>query len=314
MKYNLLQIFFGILFGFLVVAGIGQYNKGQNLEQSIVSQTTTAPTSISQTKIFQVKNSIFGHIYKKRDFEDLVKHTEDKRGTYGIYIRDLNTNTAYTYNKDLVFFAASLYKVPVAVGVFKSIENQSLTLETSINYSKGDFATGSGTIANSGIRKSYTVDDLVNRLLKHSDNIAQNMLMRTVDKVVMRESFLVYSGNTDKNFYENQLASPLLIGTIFENLYFEAKGKRVFQPYLSKENAEQVLTRMQETSFDNRIHIGLPTGAVFYHKIGNWGEEGSWHDCGIAETSSVYSVCVMSVNTSYEDFEKVSEEVGNFIR
>jgi hypothetical protein len=71
---------------------------------------------------------------------------------------------------------------------------------------------------------------------------------------------------------------------------------------------------MSNTSFDDRINSGLDTNTTFAHKIGNWPEENSWHDCGILlspQTNLI--VCLMSKNTTLSDFKNTSKNLGQYI-
>jgi len=71
---------------------------------------------------------------------------------------------------------------------------------------------------------------------------------------------------------------------------------------------------MSSTLFDDRIHQGLSEDTKFSHKIGNWPDTSSWHDCGIApRNNKKIVVCVMSRNTTYENFLEVTKDVGEFV-
>ena len=84
--------------------------------------------------------------------------------------------------------------------------------------------------------------------------------------------------------------------------------------YLSDDHKKLLLNKMKDTDFEDRISNDLEEDIIFYHKIGSWGETGSWHDCGIAEKgSNALVVCLMSQNTTYEEFLKISHELGKFI-
>jgi beta-lactamase class A len=95
------------------------------------------------------------------------------------------------------------------------------------------------------------------------------------------------------------------ITALLENLYSGS--------YLEEEETDFLLSLMAKTSFDNRVDAGLVKGLAFSHKIGNWANTGSWHDCGVVDGPKKLVVCVMSKGTSFEDFLRVTESVGELV-
>ena len=68
---------------------------------------------------------------------------------------------------------------------------------------------------------------------------------------------------------------------------------------------------MTGTDFDNRIHLGLYERAKFSHKIGNWPETNTWHDCGILlDNKNPAIICVMSEGIEFNEFITVASATG----
>jgi len=241
---------------------------------------------------------------KEKKFEEIVKKANDKPGAYGIYVKDLYYNRVYESNKDELFYGASLYKIPLAVAVYKEVELKNITTEDKVIYQSFDTSGGTGTINKLAVGTVLTIDYLVDRLLKDSDNIAQNMINRTIPKDQINKSFGIIP--VKNYFFVNNTATPFQISSYFEEL--------MLGNYLNLNTVEVLLNKMSTTSFDDRVHVGLKDDIKFSHKIGNWGETGTWHDCGVASKGNrKIIVCVMSRNTNYKSFLEVTNEVGKFV-
>lgn len=233
------------------------------------------------------------------EFSKLVEKFKDFPGEYGLYVKDLATETTYEYQAKEIFYGASLYKIPVAVAVLKEIDAGNLTYEYKFEYKNVDVASGTGTIIYDALNSRYTVRELLEKLLKDSDNVAQNILIRNIgkSKVIALDPNLFDAGNH---------TTPYKLAVFLESL---SEGK-----VLKRDTIAELMEIMSETAFDDRIYPGLSKHLTFSHKIGNWGESGSWHDCGIvAGGSQRVVVCLMSKNTSFEDFVSVAKNTGNFV-
>ena len=224
--------------------------------------------------------------------ETLVK---EKPGTFSIFVKKLTSGQTYSYNTEDQYYAASLFKVPLAISVLQDAQAGNISLDDELVYQERHFSEGSGALQNEPFGSTYTVAQLFTQLLKASDNIAQSMLLEVVDQ---NKVYAIMP-----NFENVRIAQ---ITQVFENLY---KGE-----YLNEENTTALFTTMVGTSFDDRIHSGLPEGVQFSHKIGNWPELNSWHDCGIIiNTEEPILLCVMSKNTTFEDFVEVAGSLGKSV-
>ncbi|MBP7927916.1 serine hydrolase [Patescibacteria group bacterium] len=226
------------------------------------------------------------------ELEAAVKNTP---GTFSVYILNPYNLEQFSINPDKKYYAASLYKLLVAQAVAFQIKSKEMTLDTRITYTREDFTDGSGTIAATyKFGDKISVDILLDKLLKDSDNIAQNMLVRSLPEISLIEANLLVGKNS--TFYSKNIASTVEVSNLLKSL------------------DTQMLARMYKTSFDDRISLGLDSDVNFSHKIGNWGQTGSWHDCGIAlNNEKQIIVCVMSENTTFENFTAVSKSVGKVV-
>lgn len=235
-----------------------------------------------------------------------LRNTINKEhGTFGLFIKDLDTSEEYSINSDEVFYGASLYKIPLAAAVITKIEAGELSYSTTISYERRDYSDGTGSISTLSYGTNFSISELLDYLMRQSDNVAQMMLERTVTENYLRETFRDLSLKPDENtFYEENNTYPKEIVNVLETLFYT--------DYINENDKTLLKNFMYPTSFDDRISPSLNSNLTFYHKIGSWPE--SWHDCGVVtDKNKDIIVCLMSKDTNYESFLNVSSYVGSFI-
>lgn len=264
-----------------------------------------------------IKGSLFGKIIEKikssdnseekinDGYKELIEYISEKEGMFSVYIMDLDKNRDFGYNENKLIFGASLYKVPIAVAVLDEIENGNIAFKDEVTYKSSDYYGGSGVIQVDNNGLTYDIEYLLSVLLKYSDNIAQNMLSRSIDESDISNSFLLNSTNKSSTFYKENKTSAKEVSEYFKNI---KRGG-----YLDEKSKDLLFEYMGETAFDNRISENLKPELTFSHKIGNWGESGSWHDCGIISGQKNLSVCLMSENTKFDIFLDVCEKLAEFL-
>ncbi|RJR26462.1 serine hydrolase [candidate division WWE3 bacterium] len=246
-------------------------------------------------------------IDKDKEFEALKKVLEQQGTKYSLYIEDLATGKTYAYNAQERTYAASMYKVPVAAAVLKSIQDRNLSFTTELIYAQSDYADGTGVINRNQFGTKFSVEQLLTHLLDDSDNTAQNMLLRKVSKAQVGTLISQNIDNPSQSiFAAENTATATEMATFLKNMYKK--------DVLTQENKNFLFNEMKQTAFDDRITQHLKPELSFAHKIGNWGDTGSWHDCGIVFGSNdKYVVCVMSRGTTFENFLEVGKSTADFL-
>jgi beta-lactamase class A len=275
---------------------------------NLINRSTVDLYSSVSSK-YQLSHELFPNIrqisnYKHTEFQQLAKVVYEKPGTYGVYVKDLKTSQVYAINEEYNFFSASLFKVPIAVAMLKEMESGNIKLDQEVVYTENDFTDGSGVLNQNEFDTVLTMNEVFTQLLFSSDNVAQNILTRSISGSSIAEAFDM-SG--DKRFYSENTVSPLVMGTYFEKI--------THYDYLQPNSINFLISNMTKTSFDDRISIHLKPTLSFAHKIGNWPLTGTWHDCGIVydRNGNNIIVCLMSENTTYEDFLDIGRELAEFI-
>lgn len=283
MNKKLLVIFFLILFSALLF--IVNKNSSKILTSSI--------SGVSSKFLFN-EDAI-------TSFDDIVESVKNRPGTYSVYIKDVNTLKTYEYNASEQYYAASLFKLPIGVAFIKQIELGNLDLDTIFNYQPRHYTDGTGVINQAEYGTEYTLDQLLTNLFKHSDNVAQTMLLEhlNVNSNEIKTSFPL-EGTT--NYYNINESNVKEIGEFLEYVYYS--------DYLNAKSKMYLLSLMTNTSFDSWLADSLEDS--FAHKIGSWGNPPSWHDCGILSDSKVI-ICIMSKDTTFESFLGVTKNISSFV-
>lgn len=313
MKSKLISAFLGLSLATLVFFLFIQtkYIKGNVSTSKLIPFISSKNSITVDFKKYEASQNTISKLELNDSFKELINTTKSINGTYSIYIKDLITNESYEYNSKQNIYAASLFKVPVALATYKAIQDKKITNETKIQFYPKYLAGGTGTIQENP-KQEYTVSELLSLLLKESDNIAQNMLIEAIGYDYLNNTFRYLIPN-NTSFNINNISNTKDVSLVFEKIYFLALNK-ADNKYIDSTYAKEMINTMLQTSFDDRISKGLGNDTLFAHKIGSWGTTGSWHDCGIAFLNDPVVVCVMSKDTTFENLVKVSVLVGRFLR
>lgn len=318
MRRNILPIIFGLLLASLAFNAYlitGVFNKPIKLVRPVpnsidyseqVLSESTQNIEVSDDLDSSNKNRIstYDRVQIQKKFEKLSKSIVERDGIYSLYIKDLNTGFNLSFNKFYKHYGASLYKIPVAITTLVYIESDDIELEDEVIYEKDDYSEGTGEIKSSKYGSVYSVETLLDKLIRDSDNVAQNLLLKLVSFNDIAKVFPESANN--RKFPVVLEVTVTEIIELLENLY---EGE-----FLKDENTLKLLSFMSSTSFDDRISVGLDDEIKFAHKIGNDPDSSSWHDCGIAtKADRAIVVCLMSSKTNFDDFLNASKLVGEFM-
>lgn len=219
--------------------------------------------------------------------DQLYRITEVAPGTYGVYVYELDTGEGFGINADTRFEAASTNKVPVLMKLYQEIEAGGVSRDQALTYLWADFEEGTGSIQAAAVGSQWTVAQLAERMMKESDNVAKNMLLRLLGYAAVEE--LTRGLGSDFDIYYN-LATPRGMANLLRLIY----ENEVVGPELSREMIELMI----ETDFEDRLPRYLDDVDVA-NKIGTWGDSVS--DVGIVlHRQRPFVICVYSSGTGSE--------------
>lgn len=253
------------------------------------------------------------------EIDRLVHNLEEKENIskISVYFRNFSTGEWIGVRETESFNAASLKKVPLAVAAFVQAEREPGFLDRKVTFAlprEGNDPSRNQAFPpaeqlESG--RSYTVLELINRMLRYSDNESSWLLLETVNRKYH-----------EKVYRDVGLAFPDFTGGVDYALSNEQYG-RFFRliynaTYLNPENSERLAEIMTRSTFTNGIVAGLPAGTLVAHKFGERGTPhgGKFilqlHDSGIVYNPRQHYL--LSIMTMGEDFKAQGEAIATITR
>ena len=210
--------------------------------------------------------------------EALLREAGLPGGVVAAYVRNLSTGVGGRVNADRRFHAASLYKLPVMVEVFKQQRLKRFAFDDQLTIEARHWTDGSGVLQ-ARVGDSLTIGELLRRMIAESDNIAANRLVDLVGPENVNETMLALGLKNTRvvdPFREN--AAPTTsaedIGRLLELI---ATGRMV-----DADASERAIQLMESKQAQEWLAEGLPWWGKLAHK---WGDvPNSRHDAGIVFT------------------------------
>jgi beta-lactamase class A len=196
-----------------------------------------------------------------------------RAGTFGVIVANpINNTQQYARNANVVFPAASLIKIPIAVTVYQAASQGSISLDTALTMDASVIVGGTGTIQYDPPGSSYTVRELVARMLYESDNTAANMLIdhlggfapvnQTMQQIgatqtVLQRRMMDFEARAaGRDNVTTPADMALLLQLLYQGALPDAAG------------AQEIINALAQTTDRQKIPAQLPPTVVVAHKIG----------------------------------------------
>lgn len=227
-----------------------------------------------------------------------------------VYFRDLNNGPWFGINEKDSFAPSSLLKTPVMMAYFKEAEENPSILTKKIKYTKDP----EGLIVQTfppkehlKKGKSYTVENLIERMIAGSDNVALRLLEDNIDSSKIDKVTVDLGITTATNATPDDFMSVQEYSTLFRVLYYAT--------YLNKDYSEKALRILSNSEFTQGIVSSVPASIIVSHKFGERhfpDGTNQLHDCGIVyNPHRPYLVCVMTKGTDFNDLETAIKQISN---
>ena len=216
-----------------------------------------------------------------------------------VYVKQVDTGKTAGIHEDQEMYSASIAKLLYLYYTQKEVNESHVDLQTSLKYTKevNDYPgayepEGSGSISKIPDDKEYTVADLINRVAKESDNVAQNILGYYVTHQSDKEFQKVTNKIAGKTWnVETRMASPKMAGNVMEAIYQQNGG---------------IIDALSETRFDDqRISKDIPVKVA--HKIGDAYD--FRHDVAIVYTDSPFILAIFTDHSDYETISAIAKDI-----
>lgn len=267
----------------------------------------------------EVSQTVGGRDYAKleKQLSDYINKMKDSGivSDVAVYFRDLNNGPWFGINEQADFSPASLLKLPIMMAYFKKAEGDNILLTNKINF------TGEETYIDSLINqvykpearlekgKKYTVEEIIERMIKYSDNVALSILEKNINNELINKITLDLGIETVTSQTPEDFMSVKSYASLFRILYNAS--------YLNRDMSEKALSILSQSEFKDGLVAGLPASLTVAHKFGERELQNNinqLHDCGIVYyPEHPYLLCIMTRGSNIKEqgraISNISENV-----
>ncbi|MGC9602285.1 MAG: serine hydrolase [Minisyncoccia bacterium] len=216
-----------------------------------------------------------------------------------VYFVNFKTGAWANVYGDELFYPSSLGKIPLMIAYYQESENDPSILTQELAYPVGstdlnqmqDIAPAKAIVPG----QSYTVEQLIEYMIKYSDNNATALLDANINQDTLARVYgdLDIPSEDNVNIANADFVTAHQVATMFRVLYNAT--------YLWRSNSEKALQLLSQSSFTQGLVAGVASTTVVSHKLGLVGiapngvtTEHELHDCGIVYAKVPYLICVMT--------------------
>lgn len=228
-----------------------------------------------------------------------------------VYVRDFKQGEWTWYNGDEPYDPGSMLKVALLLTYLSMSEEDPGLMKRTWTCEKVDFDVPQVTAFPSmqvGANVSYTVAQLLEYMIIHSDNRATTMLLRHVSPA-----------RYIKTYTDLGLPAPEQRGNRYQ---MNVRDYSVFMKALYNSSllgpldSERALEMMTRADFNKGLVAGLPTGIDIAHKFGEAGDdkEKQLHETGLVYAEgNPYLITVMTRGTNVDSLASAISSVSRLV-
>jgi len=200
--------------------------------------------------------------------KEIAAYLEEQPGTYGLYFIDLNSGREFGYNALTTFHAASTFKLPLNLYLYRAASQGRLDLSEELLYEDKHLEGGTGFLKEQKPGSRYTIARLSELSIIHSDNVATNMLLERLDRRHIKEFMRSMGAKVVDD--DANITCPLDLGIYMKaTLDFSRSHTAGSSP---------LLDHLFNSRYKERIPAPLPEGIRVANKIGTWPPEHTYND------------------------------------
>jgi beta-lactamase class A len=246
--------------------------------------------------------------------EDFVntKKEQGRVSEMAVYFRDLNNGPVVGINQDFPFAPASLLKLPLLISYLLWAGEKPEVLDEQIVYRTPvdvgyvqEFPPGEELVEG----KSYSARELLERMIRYSDNQAYVLLIKELPPKYEEDLFTLLGIDPSVFVDATKKITVRQYSSFFRILYNAS--------FLSFKNSEDALALLTQTTFSKGLRAGVPPEIPIAHKFGERKtKEGiqQFHDCGIVYYPKFpYLICIMTRGNDSETLIDVIRDTSAFV-
>ncbi len=238
--------------------------------------------------------------------------TQGKMQSVSVFFHDPTNGEWMSINGTAQYAIASLVKVPLFMIIYNQAENDPTLLKKKLPY------TGPNADEDENFKpapqlemkpgQSYSIDDLINRMIINSDNNAMNLLTSQIKLQEFNDSLEQLNFSPIQGNAQSDITMTVGKYASFFRILYNAT-------YLNPEMSERALKLLTKTTFTKGLVAGVPKAIPVAHKFGERAYDDSstkeLHDCGIVYyPKHPYLLCVMTKGNDFASLESVIQTIS----
>lgn len=280
----LLSVFFNLYFLYL----------------SYKSQTNDPfPLLSPQIELSKIENRIMNFAPLKTKVSEIAFKYENVK--VSVYFEYLPTGANFVVNPDLRVPPASLVKVPIAIAITNKVQNGNLSLQDKFAISDEYKDPTWGELYKEVSGKEYSVEELLQFMLKDSDNTAKEILYNKLN--AQDAQVLIDEIGVNDLFDTNGNINSKEIAKVFKSLYYSS----MLTPSLSEMLLEFLESSDRDLFLGNAINEDIPVA----HKFGINRPLKVYNDVGIFYHKN--RPYIISILVDAKDAENFGQDEAKFI-
>lgn len=264
-----------------------QTKKNSHADNQTTSSSSKDYPYLSKRIFAENQNDIlinFQPLRKKleSDFANLPPNTE-----VSFYFEYLPSGTSIRIGDNNELVAASLLKVPLVMNLYKASELGKLNLDEKVTITPDQLDRSYGNLWKRGAGTQITLREAARLTIADSDNTGSRVLFTKLRGVLPESQQSFAQLDIDQNLQDGQaVINAKSYSSVLKSLYFSS--------YINRDNSQQILNFLTQSSESRRLTAQLPNQIKVAHKNGVHNTKWAESDCGIVYVPNrPYSVCLM---------------------
>jgi beta-lactamase class A len=235
-----------------------------------------------------------------------IKETlKGRSGRYGVLVYRIEDGVSYGINENETMTAASMMKVPIFMAAEKAVAEGKMKLDDTYILAQEDIRSGSGPLEFSPPGTQLKTADLMEEMIRKSDNTATAALARMLGKEEIKQ--VIGELGMENTSFENNTTTTWDMAVMWMKVY---KGEET-----AAEGRDVILSHFIDSIYEDRISLGLPEGVKFYHKVATG--DGVWGDGGIIEDPSgkvkPFVLIILNKDVNSDEAKEVVPEIARIV-
>ncbi|MFD2446673.1 CapA family protein [Bacillus sp. CGMCC 1.16607] len=235
----------------------------------------------------------------EKELQDYIKPWE---GKITVHYKNLLSDAEYSLNSKTEVKAASTIKLPLALYIMRLAESGKIDLKEKLTYKSYHYYGGSGVIQKEKVGTQYTIENLVQKSMVYSDNIAFIMLKEKVGQNAfiqfMKSLGASYTYPKGKN-HTSAFDLHLYAKAVYDFSQKSSLGKNLIQ-YL------------KNTVYNTTIPKGINNVEVA-HKVGMIPNEQIYNDIAIVYHPIPYTLAITTKQLPYDKSQQVIANIASIV-